>query len=427
MCAAPSNFNSNLGMIPPTVPPQQNIPGQALQQFGAFPMPPYPIYPGMPYPSIPPGYPAIPIPIPLQQFPPNNNNNNDDDKNSSDDRRSKRSRDSKSRSHDHGSHRKSRDQDDYRDRKRGRDRERDRFNDTNPNKRPIHTVFFCNIPYESNYDEFREFASKFGEITNIYPIFEKGIAFVTYNDIRDAQKAVFSTDAFLHDRKVKRAFAYKPPDHARKNPCDTCSTVLVTSLEDVSKIKADDVIGKMREFGEIRSTSQDRPRNGEFVIKFFKLSDAKNCVDHNGLDLRHETLKIEYLPEEDAGEDPDDIKGKRSDSKRRYYSDDSDNSDSDDNSNTSNSKNSSNSKQPQQQQQQQLQQQQILQMQMQLQQYQQMQLQQLQQIQQLQGQYASQPIPPPPPLQPPGPAAQTATTTTATQQPQPTAFPPYGF
>lgn len=407
MCAAPNNFNPNLGLIPPAVPPPQNLQTPALQQFGAYPAPPYPLYPGIPgYPQVPPGYPAMPIPIPLQQFPPNNANNNND---SNDDRRSsKRSRDGKDR-RSHGSHRKNRSQDDYRDRKRSRSKDRDKHNDKNPNSRPVHTVFYCNIAFDCSNEEFREFASKFGEISDIYSkISDKGIAFVTYNDLRDAQKAVFTADVSLHDRKVKRAFAYKPPEHSGKNPCDTCSTVLVTSLEDVSKIKADDVIGKMREFGEIRSTSQDRPRTGEFVIKFFKLSDAKNCVDHNGLDLRHETLKIEYLPDEDAGEDPDVAKGKRNESKYRSDSDDSDD--------YSDSDNDRNSKQ--QQQQQQLQQQQILQMQMQLQQqYQQM---QLQQMQQFQGQFAPPPIPPPPPLTAPPSAAPA-------QPAQPTAFPPYGF
>lgn len=415
MCAAPNNFNPNLGLIPPTVPPQQNLQAPGLQQFGAYPVPPYPVYPGIPgYPGVPPGYPAIPIPIPLQQLPQNGSNNSSNNEKNSDDRRSsKRNRDSKSRSH--GSHRRNRNQDDYRDRKRGRDRDRDRSNEKNQNKRPIHTVFYFNIPYDVTNDEFREFASKFGEITNVYPIFDKGIAFVTYNDLRDAQRAVLSSDVYLHNRKVKRDFASKPPDHARKNPCDTCSTVLVTSLEDVSKIKADDVIGKMREFGEIRNSSQDRPRSGEFVIRFFKLRDAKNCVDHNGLDLRHETLKIEYLLDDDSDDDSDFSKGKRGNYRNRSdYDYSGSDSDSDDNSN-----NSSSSKQPQQQQ---LSQQQILQMQMQFQQYQQMQLQQLQQIQQLQGQFAPQPIPPPPPLQAP---AATAAAPAPAQQPP--AFPPFGF
>ncbi|KAK8898774.1 hypothetical protein M9Y10_001066 [Tritrichomonas musculus] len=402
MCAAPSNFNSNLSMIQPNVPPQQ---AQALQQFGSYPVP-YPLYPGLPYPSIPPGYPAIPIPIPLQQFPQNNNSKNSND-NDSDDRRNsgKRSHDSKSK---HGSHRRSRD--DYRDRKRGRDRDR---HQESINKSPIHTVFFCNIPFEVNYNEFRDFATKFGEISNIYPIFDKGIAFVTYNDIRDAQKAVLSKDTYLLDRRVKSDFASKPPDHARKNPCDTCSTVLVKSLEDVSKIKAEDVIGKMREFGEIRDTSQDRPHSGEFIVKFYKLSDAKDCVAHNGLDLRHETLKIEYLPEEDAGEDPESTKGRRGDYKRRRETDyDNSSDDNDDSADENDTKK-----------QQQLQQQQLIQMQMfqQMQQMQQMQ-QQLQQFQQLQGQYAPQPIPPPPPLQ----STTTPSSTSTTQSSQSSSF-PYGF
>ena len=244
----PPNYPN--GMIPPGVPPQAMPP-----QYPGYPIPPYPMYPGMPpYNQIPPQYPGVPPygGYPYPGYPPN-----------SDDGGRNKKYDSKGNYKNRGR--------DDRHRKKSRDRFRDddptEFEPSNLNASPIHTVFYCNIPYEVSSSKFEKFASQYGEVSNIFSVFNHGFAFATYNDIRDAQKAVESTDDFLDGRRIKRAFAYRPPSHARKNPCDCCSTVLVTSLEDVTKITEEDVVEKMREFGEIRGSSQDRPRKGEFVVK----------------------------------------------------------------------------------------------------------------------------------------------------------------
>ena len=59
------------------------------------------------------------------------------------------------------------------------------------NRKPIHTAFFSNVPFTYPNEKFREFVESFGEISYMYSLIPtKGIAFVTYCDMRNAQNAV---------------------------------------------------------------------------------------------------------------------------------------------------------------------------------------------------------------------------------------------
>ena len=247
MCAAP---NPN-----PNIPPQ----------YGSYP-PPLPQY-GYPYYPIPPGQPPYPYPYPYPAYEANEGSG-------------------KSRSH--GKHHSRRSRDGHSSSER-RQQEK---------KTPIHTVFFCNIPYEVTYDEFSKYASRYGVPTNIYTKFERGIAFVTYNDLREAKNAVLSDSESLYNRRIKKSYA-ESPMHKKKDPHETCSTVLVTSLATFPKITLDDVKQQFEKFGEIFS-SRVGDGDGEFVVNFYKITDARKCIDSNGMDVKNETLKIEYLPDEEA-------------------------------------------------------------------------------------------------------------------------------
>ena len=134
--------------------------------------------------------------------------------------------------------------------------------------------------------------------TNIYTKFERGIAFVTYNDLREAKNAVLSDSESLYNRRIKKSYA-ESPMHKKKDPHETCSTVLVTSLATFPKITLDDVKQQFEKFGEIFS-SRVGDGDGEFVVNFYKITDARKCIDSNGMDVKNETLKIEYLPDEEA-------------------------------------------------------------------------------------------------------------------------------
>ena len=174
------------------------------------------------------------------------------------------------------------------------------------NKEPIHTVFFFNIPFDVEMNEFTQFVNKFGEVSNIYPKFEKGVAFVTYYDIRDAIKSVKSPHEKIRDRLIKTAFAYRPPSHSRRDPRKSCSCVslrLTNNNENLfEKISFDNVKQVMEQFGEIRDLCQV---DDVYVVKYYNLKSAAKVVDKGIVEINNENCAVNYAPEEDEGEDPE--------------------------------------------------------------------------------------------------------------------------
>ncbi|KAH0785515.1 polyadenylate-binding protein, cytoplasmic and nuclear [Histomonas meleagridis] len=253
-----NNFPNMQAQYPP-FPPQQPV-----GQYQYPPMPQY-MYPPQQYP------PMYPPPQQQQRHGYGNNNNNRYNNSRQHNRNQKRSINNYERAED-------------------------------DNKEPIHTVFFFNIPYNVTYDEFSQYASKYGEISNIYSIFERGMAFVTYYDIRDAINAVKNPYEKIHDRIIKTSFAFKPPAHSKRDPHSACSTVHVKSLESISNVLIDDVKESIAQFGEIRDSTVRG--TGDFVVKFYNLKSAKAAVEKGSIDVKGETLSIEFLPEADEGDDP---------------------------------------------------------------------------------------------------------------------------
>ena len=141
-----------------------------------------------------------------------------------------------------------------------------------------HTLFFRSIPYNADPDQFRELVSQAGEIAIFSPrITKKGICFVTYNDIRDAIKAIETYNDYIYKgRQLKVIYAIEPefsndlynsifkviPD---VNPCD------------VSK---DELYSEVIKFGEIREFTINSDNNS-YTVKFFKLSDSKKFLAAN--------------------------------------------------------------------------------------------------------------------------------------------------
>jgi hypothetical protein len=76
---------------------------------------------------------------------------------------------------------------------------------------PIHTAFFSNILFSTTIEEFTNFAREYGEIANVYSLIStKGYAFVTYFDLRNAQKAVDqANNRPLGGRAVRTNYAVK--------------------------------------------------------------------------------------------------------------------------------------------------------------------------------------------------------------------------
>ena len=165
------------------------------------------------------------------------------------------------------------------------------------NQEPCHTVFFFNIVFNISSDEFKKFAEKYGEVKTIYEKKEKGFFFVTYYDIRSAEKAMKEAPSEqLDGRPVRTNYAYKA-ENPKKDPL--CATILITFPSPVDNVSEDDVRNAIEPFGEIR---QIRKEDNNFVVKFYDLRCASAAAEHAEpvLIAGHE-CKIELKYGEDDG------------------------------------------------------------------------------------------------------------------------------
>lgn len=171
-------------------------------------------------------------------------------------------------------------------------------------KAPIHTVFFHNIDYNITQEELHKFSSQFGEVSNIYPVIRKGMAFITYHDIRSAEKAYNEArDKKLGNRSLKVNYAYKPPSYSKRDLRETCSSIIIkSSVGSDTKLTLDELIEFFTKFGEIRGSEAKSP--GQFVIKFFDLRSAKKVIDSPIESVNGEQVVISFNQEEDVGDEP---------------------------------------------------------------------------------------------------------------------------
>ena len=160
-------------------------------------------------------------------------------------------------------------------------------------KVPIHTAFFSNIQYNVSAETFIEFAKKYGEIMNMYNLIpKKGLAFVTYYNIKDAKNAVDkANNQMLEGRQVKTNYA-KKSSYPQNDPRTTCSALLVRTMPG-SKLTLEKIKTEMSKFGEIYSFAE--LEQNLYFIKFCDIRDAQKAVnERNLLNFGDENVNIDF-------------------------------------------------------------------------------------------------------------------------------------
>jgi hypothetical protein len=126
---------------------------------------------------------------------------------------------------------------------------------------------------------FQEFGHICTAITN--HIHDRGIAFVTYFDIRSAVLAVEKMQAFeTHGRKPVTGFAYHSPDASGLNPRDLTLSIVITPLQPAPRPHPDVVRQAMAKYGEVQTVAEHVP--GQFTVDFFDLRCARAAVADSG-------------------------------------------------------------------------------------------------------------------------------------------------
>ena len=160
-------------------------------------------------------------------------------------------------------------------------------------RKPIHTAFFSNIPFNYPIDQFTDLVKQFGDIANMYCLIpKKGFAFVTYYNLRDSQQAVEKLSGhILLGRPIRTNYANKSV-FTHRDPRSTCAC-LQLKFSPQTKLQKIDVMNFMKQFGEIHEFQSDRP--GLFVVKYYDIRDAQRAICNGYITIKDETGTAEFL------------------------------------------------------------------------------------------------------------------------------------
>lgn len=164
-------------------------------------------------------------------------------------------------------------------------------------------LFIKNLPYDLTPDEFNSIFSQFGEIatTFINTISKRGIAFVTYYDIRNAIKAVEGLKDFTaHGRKPQVNYSYKPPSYSGLDPRETCPRILLTPAHPAHRVSEDAVRQSLSKFGDINRVTETN--QNQIYVEYFDFRSTKKVMNSaNNIEIDGEKYIPEVSVEKDEG------------------------------------------------------------------------------------------------------------------------------
>ncbi|KAJ5069775.1 protein mei2-like 4 [Anaeramoeba ignava] len=156
------------------------------------------------------------------------------------------------------------------------------------------TLFVRNIAFEATIDEIRDEFEKFGKIKRIYDIIKKrGIAFITYYDMRAAEAATRK----LQNKKISGReidIHYSVPNSTSQD--DPNNGTLYVVLKDTSKVINNDEFYKFyQKWGDIKEIRNMRNNENSKFVEFYDLRSSEQALkDTNGKEYLGGTLIVKY-------------------------------------------------------------------------------------------------------------------------------------
>ncbi|OHT06428.1 hypothetical protein TRFO_25538 [Tritrichomonas foetus] len=157
-------------------------------------------------------------------------------------------------------------------------------------------LFIKNLPYNMSSNEFMKIFEQYGEIaTSSLHISHKGIAFVTYYDIRSAEAAKNGLRDFTaYGRHPVIDFSYKPPNYSKIDPREYSSLIKIIASSTITK---DSIQNELSKFGEI-SEIKDIEHN-TFKVLFYDFRCAHNACKSRSILISGINCQCEVYVEND--------------------------------------------------------------------------------------------------------------------------------
>jgi RNA recognition motif-containing protein len=150
--------------------------------------------------------------------------------------------------------------------------------------------------------EVAELAAEFGPTKCIFnQASKRGIAFLTFQDLRHAQDAVASLDnRELHGRTMRACFSFSMSDNSRNDPIPACATVTCRSEKEDTKVNEQDITSAFSRYGDIRQIILGE-KPSLVIVKYFDMRAAKKAVEETGsIIIRGERIFVEFNQRADS-------------------------------------------------------------------------------------------------------------------------------
>ncbi|KAL4252486.1 hypothetical protein ABKN59_002711 [Abortiporus biennis] len=161
-------------------------------------------------------------------------------------------------------------------------------------ERPCRTLFIRNIKYETNSEDVRRLFEEHGEIKTFFDLIaNRGMVFVTYFDLRAAERARERLQGSeISGRPIDVHYSLPRDDHARgteKDKNQLQGTLLVSLRNSASGQPIDDneVRRKFQQFGDVKNVRPAGDRTDARYVEFFDSRAADEAYDR----LRHQGLQ----------------------------------------------------------------------------------------------------------------------------------------
>ncbi|KAH7886218.1 hypothetical protein F5I97DRAFT_1233147 [Phlebopus sp. FC_14] len=172
-------------------------------------------------------------------------------------------------------------------------------------ERPCRTLFIRNIKYETNSDDVRRSFEEHGEIKTFFDLIAtRGMVFVTYYDLRAAERARDRLQGSeISGRPIDVHYSLPRDDQRQGGDRDKNQQyqgcLIVTLKDSRQPIEDNEVRRKFQQFGDVKSVTPVGDRSDQRYVEYYDMRNCDEAFDrlrHQG--LQDGTMDIVYAWEE---------------------------------------------------------------------------------------------------------------------------------
>ncbi|KAL7719124.1 Polyadenylate-binding protein [Entamoeba marina] len=182
-------------------------------------------------------------------------------------------------------------------RQRSRSRGRGRENDL-PMERKSRVLFVRNISFQMAEDDLRSLFEKYGEIKKLFnQVAQRGIAFVTYYDIRCAEKAHNELNLYeIEGRPIKIHYSL-PKDNEinQKESLENHANLYVVFKDIKEAISKEETKEMFKEFGDVSEVRESGDKRFVKFVEYFDSRDAIKAIEKtNNMKYKEGYLEVKH-------------------------------------------------------------------------------------------------------------------------------------